>query len=62
MCAMRGSVGGCTVGKIPLEVCVAYCLPPKEFVSLAVRMGLAGEDEYPPSVAACAYNTTEQHA
>jgi len=41
---------------------VTYCLPPKEFVSLAVRMGLADEDEYPPSVATCAYNTTEQHA
>jgi hypothetical protein len=43
-------------------VCVTYCLPPKEFVSLAVRMGLADEDEYPPFVAARAYNTTEQHA
>ena len=43
---------------------MTYCLPPKEFVSLAVRMGLADEDEYPPSVsvAARAYNTTEQHA
>ena len=26
---------------------MTYCLPPKEFVSLAVRMGLADEDEYP---------------
>jgi len=41
---------------------VTYCLPPKEFVSLAVRMDLVEEDKYPLSVATCAYNTTEQHA